>query len=152
MANFAAKFQKDLQAGQLGERLVGSELSKILGAVSIKFNNTQSHDFELVLPDGKTQTYEVKADFAAQKTGNIFLEYECSEKPSGLFATQSDKWVILLQHANSFYVFSPTDMMESLLTLKLRQVKGGDGYRARGFLLPVAKLETLSFVQKHTYE
>ena len=146
------KFQKDLQAGQLGERLVGGILKKNLGAAALKFNATQSHDFELHFADGRVQTFEVKTDFAAQKTGNSYLEYECSDKPSGLFATKADQWVILLQHIKTFYVFSPTDMMKVLSTLKLRQVKGGDSYRARGFLLPILTLDGLPFVQKNTYE
>lgn len=43
---------------------------------------------------GEGATIEVKTDFRCQDTGNIYFEYKCKGKPSGLATTKADWFVI----------------------------------------------------------
>jgi hypothetical protein len=40
--------------------------------------------------------YEVKSDRKAHATNNICIEYECSQKPSGINVTQADFYVYFI--------------------------------------------------------
>ena len=63
---FNSDFKYDLELGQEGENLIAKLLSD--------------------------STIEVKLDFIAWRTDNIFIEYESRGKPSGIYATTSDYW------------------------------------------------------------
>ena len=39
---------------------------------------------------------EVKTDFQASRTGNLYIEFECWGKQSGLATTKADFWVFLI--------------------------------------------------------
>ena len=41
-------------------------------------------------------TIEVKRDSKAYKTGNVAVEYECSDKPSGIAVTKATWWCFFL--------------------------------------------------------
>ena len=76
-------------------------------------------------------------------TGNIFVEYECNGVPSGIASTTADIWHINLVRNNGLeaYIGFPTNKLRELIARKdPRRVKGGDGYRARGFLISIKSL------------
>lgn len=82
------------------------------------------------------------------KTGNIYFEYECRGKPSGLAATASKYWTEILSekgHANAVVIFDTEILMANLERLaaekKIRSdVKGGDDFASLGFLLPISMI------------
>lgn len=108
-------FKHDLQVGQVYER----QLAEIL-------------DF---------RTIEVKRDFKAVQTGNIFVEYFSRNKPSGLSTTQADYYCYVL--SEDLLVLLTTERMKQLCRPYLstkRDVRGGDSNTSKGILLPVEKL------------
>lgn len=50
------------------------------------------YDFKL----SNKQRYEVKCDFMALKTGNIYIEYEQFNKPSGIKTTKAQFYIIII--------------------------------------------------------
>ena len=82
--------------------------------------------------------YEVKADKLAYKYGNICIEYQCSNKPSGITTTESDYYMYFIVNPDSSYQLYkiPTNVIRRYILEKKykRETKGGDGWRARMYL------------------
>ena len=78
------------------------------------------------------------------KTGNIAVEYECWNKPSGIKATESDYWFHNLCIGDNEYctlVFK-TDVLRTIVD-KLdyfKTVSGGDNKASKMFLVNLQKL------------
>jgi hypothetical protein len=131
-------FHKDLAYGEEGERLV--------------FENFKKHGWKLVCDDGykgydfrmehtKTgivRTIEVKRDRRAQDTGNVFLEYRCRGKDSGIAVSDAEIWVFLIGDDSEMLAIFRSEL--KALTVGCRQVKGGDAYKSEGFLVPVESI------------
>lgn len=84
---------------------------------------------------------ECKRDRLARKTGNIFIEYECFGKPSGIATTKSDYWVVGIESKNGDVEVAIL-MSVSWLKDKCRSlwhtnknVSGGDDNAAKGILI-----------------
>lgn len=110
-------FRWDLKVGQLFE----DELANIL----------------------ERKTIEVKTDFMASQTGNVFVEFFCRNKPSGLATTKADYWAFIL--GEKTVVLLPTDELKKLARQVYREkgkVRGGDGNFSLGVLIPIERLVT----------
>ena len=88
---------------------------------------------------------EVKSERGMwMKTGNIAIEYECWNKPSGINATESDYWFHNLCVGDNEYctlVFK-TDVLRKIVD-KLdyfKTVSGGDNKASKMFLVNLQKL------------
>lgn len=144
------KFQTDLASGQAAEKLVAERLSREWGGLSVEFNNTNSHDFEITLKDGGKRRCECKLDAASAKYGNSFQEIRCSGKPSGLNTTKADFVAIYMPHISQIFLFKPKSMLkyfDSDIGARHRVVGGGDDKRATGVLVPIDVLKQLKFVE-----
>jgi len=79
-----------------------------------------------------------------QNTGNICIEYECWNKPSGIRATESDYWFHNLCIGDDEYctlVFK-TDTLKKIVDKldTFKTVSGGDGNASRMYLVNLQKL------------
>ena len=79
-----------------------------------------------------------------QNTGNICIEYECWNKPSGIRATESDYWFHNLCIGDEEYctlVFK-TDTLKKIVDKldTFKTVSGGDGNASRMYLVNLLKL------------
>tara|TARA_Y100001951_G_C11146267_1_gene186523 strand:- start:78 stop:476 length:399 start_codon:yes stop_codon:yes gene_type:complete len=90
------------------------------------------------------KTCEVKTERDQwARTGNVFIEFECNGVPSGIMATTADIWhinLVLKDNLKMYMGFNRKQLMDMIARMKPRIVSGGDGYRARGFLIPIDKL------------
>lgn len=84
---------------------------------------------------------ECKRDKKAHETGNVFIEYQCRGKPSGLSITKANWWAIGIDNKNGNV---ETAILASVPWLKhicrkyyktSRDVVGGDNNLSRGILL-----------------
>lgn len=132
------KFQADLAAGQKGERHVAATLKKHYGALKVSTaGQCKGFDFRLIFTE-MSELYEVKTDFRAAKTGNLFFELMCAGKLSGLSSTTSDKWAILIPHLQHIMVFKPKWMLEELQKCSsARLLKGGDRMAVQGYVVAI---------------
>lgn len=108
-------FRWDLEVGQLAERWLGEILSG--------------------------NTIEVKRDFRASQTGNVFVEFFCRGKPSGLATTKATHWAFILD--DETVVLLPTEKLKKIAREAHRSrgaVMGGEGNLSRGVLIRVERL------------
>ena len=88
-----------------------------------------------VLQDEKI---EVKTDFQSFKTGNVFVEYECRGKKSGIAISEA-KWYSFVL-SNDFIILIEKEKLKILCRAYLgtkRDILGGDNNLSRGILLPL---------------
>lgn len=109
--DYCSNFKYDLKLGQVAEQ----DLAKIFSE----------------------KTIEVKKDYLAQDTGNVFVEYESRNKPSGLATTQADYYCFVIE--DSFILIETTKLKDLVRPLyrTSQDVPGGDDYSSRGILLPL---------------
>lgn len=107
-------FRYDLAVGQMGEKALAEILSDKL--------------------------IEVKTDLQTQKTGNVFIEYESRNKPSGIATTQADYWCFKI--SESQLILIKTIKLKSIARkfYKTHSIVGGDSDTSKGILLPVGEL------------
>ena len=113
--DYNSDFKYDLQLGQLGEQ----HLAKIL----------------------MNKKIEVKTDYQATQTGNIFVEYYSRGKASGITTTQAQWYAFLL--SNDKIILISTEELKDICRKYLwtkRDVKGGDNNTSQGILLPIEDL------------
>ena len=113
-----------------------SERSKF--DLDLKSGKEWENFFENIVYSGKL---ECKRDKIAHKTGNIFIEYKCRGKKSGLSITEANWWVIGIENRNGDI---ETAILASVKWLQdkcrpfletSRDVIGGDDNASRGILL-----------------
>jgi hypothetical protein len=93
---------------------------------------------------------EVKSDRKWVETGNIAIELECYNKPSGINVTEADFWVYCLTTDNKLagaFIFEVAQLKKHLHKLKkenkLKKIYGGDGRRSLLALIPIKNLHEL---------
>ena len=97
----------------------------------------KDYDLLITMEDDTQLKVEVKADFMANRTGNLAVEWECNNKPSGISSTKADVWVFFVVNygcKDDCYII-PTSKLLELVSMS-RSVSGGDGNRSRMLLLP----------------
>ena len=108
---------------------------------TVEFMKGKFKEYDFVFTRNERRVcVEVKSDNLTQRTGNLCIEFECNNKPSGITATTADYWVYYVINKNAeddVYMFPIADLRE--MAPKYRAVKGGDGWRARMYLLPRTK-------------
>lgn len=137
MANY--DFRKDLIEGEEGEQVVLSDLES-LGGEFISDNKDNKYDL-LITKDGKELTYEIKTDVYCKPdrdTGNMFIEFECRGKDSGVRVSQADWFVTYYKHFNELWYIRTTDLLKLVETEDMRMTSnsGDAGSNTRGYLLP----------------
>lgn len=91
---------------------------------------------------------EIKAERDLWKeTGNIAIELQCRNKPSGISVTEAEFWIQVLVSNNVMvgaFIFRVSQLKKHLKKLKgekkLRTVYGGDGERSLLALVPIKSL------------
>lgn len=110
--NYNSDFRYDLKLGQLGEKHLSDILSNKL--------------------------VEVKTDYQAHKTKNIYIEYESRNKESGISISQSQFYAFIL--SNETIILIETKRLKELCRKYIgtdRDIKGGDNNTSKGIILPI---------------
>ena len=89
------------------------------------------------------QSIEVKSErYIWEITGNLFIEYEYKDQPSGIAATTADFWALCLvrdEQLMQMYIL-PTDTLRRITRRYWdtdRNVIGGDLKKSKGILVPI---------------
>ena len=86
-------FQESLTSGQKSENLVLDIIKKKYPKAFLKEGYHKEYD--IMIPE-INKTVEVKKDFKSQYTGNVVIEVEMNNRPSGLETSTADWWVFHL--------------------------------------------------------
>jgi hypothetical protein len=95
------KFEESLSSGKQSENIVLSMIKNKYPKAYIKEGYHKEYD--IMIPE-INQTVEVKKDFKSKHTGNIVIEMEMNNKPSGLQTTTADWWVFHLDEKEVVWI------------------------------------------------
>ena len=119
-----------------------------VGRLTVDFNSDFRHDLEVGQLSEKflanlleNRTIEVKRDFLAAKTGNVFVEYESRGKPSGIATSTADYWAFVLDDERIIMI--PRGLLKVMAREAFeadRLATGGDSNTSRGVLVRVREL------------
>jgi hypothetical protein len=127
MGNFA----KDLAFGRKYEGIAKTMLNEVL--VDEPKGCFSAYDFKT-----EKAKYEIKSDLYTHRTGNLFIEFECSGKPSGITTTASDYYIYFVVKGDGFDAYKiPIDVLREACKKPKAIKAGGDGWKSRGFLIDV---------------
>lgn len=123
-------FYSDLKEGQKTENIIYYLLKK--NNHNIQKNTSNDYqtlkEYDLIL--NNSIKIEVKYDKMASITGNLALEYNCSNKLSGILSTKSQIWVYRIK--NQLLFFNTKDLKHAFNSKQyFRTVNGGDSNRAK---------------------
>ena len=132
-------FKQDLILGNKGEDIVIKDLQR-MGANFISKNNDNKFDI-IMESKGKEIKYEIKTDVFCKPdydTGNIFVEYECRGKESGIMVTQAKWFVTYYKYLNEIWYIKTKDLLKLLNNNDVRktQYAGDNGSNTKGWLFP----------------
>ena len=116
----------------------------------MKYSSSFTHDLNFgekgedwineIFNDGKL--IEVKSDRLAHKTGNVYIEYECRGRPSGIATTTAHYWIYRIEE-NNIAIIIPTERLKVICRKYFTDGKimlGGDNNLSKGFLIPLIQL------------
>jgi hypothetical protein len=125
-------FSKDLDIGLQIEKKVLAILQRKYKSASI----VNAHKgYDIWIPEIH-KSVEVKSDQKSKYTGNIVIEIEMYDKPSGLMATEADYWVF---YDGEMFVIMPTkNIFKCIFESKLQYIEfvgKGDTRSKKAFLV-----------------
>lgn len=137
-------FKKDIIVGEQGEDVVIKDLES-LGAKFISNNKDNKYDI-IMNRKGKDIKYEIKTDVFCKPTndsGNIFLEYQCRGKYSGVIVTEAKWFVTYFKHLGEIWYIKTDDLKKLIQDNDFRKTEfGGDANsNTKGWLLPRNKFK-----------
>lgn len=131
-------FKNDLSFGEAFEL----ELLKYISYDSYKKPQGKFKDYDLEIISNNINTYyEVKCDRMSFKTGNIAIEYECFDKPSGIESTKADYYGYFILNPNGYDLYIvPVSQIKEFINKKIykRTVKGGDYFKSHMYLFDLS--------------
>lgn len=133
-------FNDDIIVGEEGEQVVLNDLIK-KGGEFIKFNKDNKFDLLLSVKVPKKVKYEIKTDVFCKPnndTGNMFIEFECRGKQSGIEVTEADWFVMYYKYLNEIW-YIKTEELKKLLyynDFKITSFSGDEGSNTKGYLIP----------------
>lgn len=137
MANY--NFKKDLVIGEAGEIAVIKDLNSF--GVNFK-NKCNDNRYDLIMEkNGLESTYEIKTDVYCKPsydTGNMFIEFECRGKDSGINVTQAKWFVTYYKNLNEIW-YIRTDKLKEIINsnyFRTTQFSGDAGSNTKGYLIP----------------
>ena len=129
-------FEESLIIGQESEVIVLNQIKKKYPKAFIVEGYHKEYD--IMIPE-INKTVEVKKDFKSQYTGNIVIEVEMNNKPSGLSTTTADWWVIHPEEYELIWI-TPNKIKEMLDFEDLNVVDfigKGDDVSKLAYLVPI---------------
>ena len=136
---YKSNFKKDLSKSIVAEEYTVDKLKPTYPkAHRIEGNHKE---FDIMIPEVE-ETIEVKLDELADKTGNVFIEFQSRNEPSGIETTTADWWFIYIKKDLSKCIRIKTDELRQLIKDKtFRIVPGGDENTSMGYLIKVEDIE-----------
>ena len=145
-------FTKDLEAGEIGEKVAFNLLTQspqnraVLDVRKDPYFQNLDIDFLAEKHSGIVIKYEVKTDRQAHKTGNIVFEKTTSGNIGCLEKSNADYILYYLSETKVMYGFWLSDIKNYIQTIHPKVINMGDA--ATGYLLNISNLENKSLIKK----
>jgi hypothetical protein len=136
MANL--DFKTDLILGNQGESTIINFLES-KGCTFINSNHDNKYDIKMNRKGVET-TYEIKTDVLitpTRDTGNMFVEFQCRAKPSGIATSEAEWFVTYFKNINEAWFIKSEKLRRLINENKFHIIKnGGDiGSATHGYLI-----------------
>ena len=130
-------FKDDLKSWKRIEREFASRLMK-RDVSKIEFSEWKFPDRDVKATFHKQgqiyeKTFEIKEDRVAERTGNVWIEYMCNGKPSGIYTSKAD--IIVYKLWDEFRYVDRAKLLVELCTCVKENVFGWDNNSSQLFLL-----------------
>ena len=113
-----------------------------------------SHDVCFTLPYGTKRLCEIKTDFLASQTKNLYFETRNTQHgcPSGLTLTRADVWGHYVPHLKKLWLFDPKALLwylrahrdNPMLGIVLSRPNSGD-HNSQGYIVPIKTAQKWSW-------
>jgi len=129
------KFNDSLSSGKQSENIVLKMVQNKYPKAYIKEGYHKEYD--IMIPE-INKTIEVKKDFKSKYTGNVVIEMEMNNRPSGLQATTADWWVFHLDEQEIVWITLKRlkDMIEFGGYKLVEFIGEGDEISKQAYLIP----------------
>jgi hypothetical protein len=120
-------FKKDIILGEEGEEFIKEFLIK-KGFVFISDNKNNNFDLIMSYKDREFK-YEIKTDVLLSKendTGNLVVEFESRNKPSGISITKADYFVYFIPKLGEIWNIRVDKLKKLINKNNFKKVVGGD--------------------------
>lgn len=149
MANL--EFNSDLKLGNDGEDIVIRFLEN-KGCKYLGSNNDNKFDIKMET-NGVETTYEIKTDVKCAPlfdTGNIFIEFESRNKPSGISTTKAKWFVTYFKYLNEIWFIKSNELKKLIEENEFPIFKnaGDIGSATHGYLINRKKFKEYFHVCK----
>lgn len=96
----------------------------------------------LVMDVFEKESFEIKSDFMAHKTGNLAIEIQCRGKDSGIYKTEADYWVYKITAPDIIIIFHTSKLRkfveDNMDNYKI--IMGGDDNSSKMMLIPIKEI------------
>lgn len=137
-------FKEDKKVADQGENFVISHLESLgfkLVRKSVKNKDGEHRDFDLLMSyKEKEIMYEVKTDMYPD-TGNLVVEFECRDNPSGINVTKADYFTTYFTKLGEIWNIKTEALRVLINNNKFKAVPGGDDKEAKMYLIPREKFK-----------
>jgi hypothetical protein len=143
-------FKKDIKLGEKGEMVV---LNDLISSGAKLISNNKDNKFDLLVNYyDRNIKYEVKTDVYVSPgydTGNMFVEYKCRGKDSGITVTEADWFVTYFVHFGEIWYIKTNKLRELINNNNFISGIGGDiDSKSTGYLIPREKFRKLFIIRK----
>jgi len=146
-------FRKDIIEGEAGEDYIIDFLTKGWKGTLLEKKKDYTWDFKIDFENSGVQTFESKTDvycippgevngkvIKGRDSGNIFIEFSCRGKDSGIKVTEADWFVYYFKFLGELWMIKVQDLEKLIDENNFRVGVGGDpGSNSSGYLIPKNK-------------
>ena len=144
------EFKQDVNIGEDGEEVI-KQLLLSKGFNFIKENRDYKYDLLMSFGD-RDISFEIKTDVYVDKnndTGNLVVEYECRNKPSGISVTEADYYVYYMPKLNEVWNIHMDNLKHLIENNNFYSATGGDkGSNTKMYLIRRADFKDYFKVHK----
>jgi len=136
-------FREDLKFGQMWEDKYQTLMMEKFGNLVEKAPNRQFKNYDYKFENGSV---EVKADRMVSKTGNFFVEFECSSRMSGISATKATHYLLIDVVKEEAYLVDTHTLISIANDTNCRVVSACEKGKNKGFLVEKYKLKRFKII------
>ncbi len=150
--NYKEKFKRDKIQGDYYEK----EALKYLKYDTYEITQGYFKEYDIITyrKEGIVEKIEVKSDRQSSKTGNMCIEYEYKNYPSGINSTTADYYFYFVLYCKDNNLRNdvirydlykiPVETLKNMVK-NCKKVIGGDGKYSKLYLLPIRKCKDYLF-------
>lgn len=162
-------FGDDINVGEKGEDVIKEEL-KSKGFKFIDNNKDSKYDLKMEF-NSKIITFEVKTDVwcvpgrylqmsfgkiwvEAKDSGNLFIEYQSWNRPSGIAVTNAKVFIYYFPYLKEYWTIRTSDLKKLIADNNFRETKDSGDLNSdtKGYLIPREEFKEHFKIHKIDYE